>query len=148
MKKNCKPLDRHLVTSKLRNVENLVIEILKIMIGSNKYAITADHWTSLADTTFLAVTCHFINDDWESVSLILSCSEHSGRTTAAECKREIENALKKYDLNLSNAVALVTDTENTMTALGKLIDGDHHYCVAHVLELTTVNSCFLMDSLF
>ena len=107
------------------------------MIGSNKYAITADHWTSLADTTFLAVTCHFINDDWESVSLILSCSEHSGRTTAAECKREIENAC---------AVALVTDTKNTMTALGKLIDGDHHYCVAHVLELTTVNSCFLMDS--
>ena len=101
------------------------------MIGSNKYAITADHWTSLADTTFLAVTCHFINDDWESVSLTLSCSEHSGRTTAAECKREIENAY---------AVALVTDTKNTMTALGKLIDGDHHYCVAHVLELTTVNS--------
>ena len=118
-----------------------MIEILKIMIGDNKYAITADHWTSLAETTFLAVTCHFINDDWENISLTLSCSEHSGRTTADECKKEIEKALTKYNFNLSNAVALVTDTENTMTALGKMIDGDHHYCVAHVLELTMVSYC-------
>ena len=141
LKKNCKPLDRHHVTSKLIDVENLVIEILKVMIGDNKYAITADHWTSLAETTFLAVTCHYINEDWENVSLTLSCSEHAGRTTAKECKKAIETALTKCSLNLSNAVALVTDTENTMTALGKIIDGDHHYCVAHVLELTTVRQC-------
>ena len=96
LKKNCKPLDRHHVTSKLINVENLVIEILKVMIGDNKYAITADHWTSLAETTFLAVTCHFINEDWENVSLTLSCSEHAGRTTAKECKKAIETALTKY----------------------------------------------------
>lgn len=126
------------MTSKLRHVENLVIEILKVMIGDNKFAITSDHWTSVAGSTFLAVTCHFIDSDWEIVSLTLSCSEHKGRTTAPQCKAEIEHALKKYDLKLSNAVALVTDTENTMTALGKLIDGDHHYCAAHVLELTTV----------
>ena len=140
-KKNCKPLDRHHVTSKLINVENLVIEILKVMIGDNKYAIKADHWASLAETTFLASTCHFINEDWENVSLTLSCTEHAGRTTAKECKKTIETALTKYSLNLSDAVALVTDTKNTMTALGKMIDGDHHYCVAHVLELTTVRQC-------
>ena len=137
-KKTYESLDRHYVTSKLRHVENLVIEILKVMIGDNKFAITSDHWTSVARSTFLAVTCHFINSDWENVSLTLSCSEHSGRTTAPQCKEEIEKALKKYGLKLSNAVALVTDTENTMTALGKIIDGDHHYCAAHVLELTTV----------
>lgn len=34
--------------------------------------------------------------------------------------------------------ALVTDTENTMTALGKSLPMDHHYCAAHVWELTTV----------
>lgn len=137
-KKNYNKLDRHFVTSKLRHVENLVIEILKVMIGNNKYALTSDHWTSVQGTTFMAVTIHFINSDWELISLTLTCSEHKGRTTAQQCKAAIEHALKRYDLELSNAVALVTDTENTMTALGKLIDGDHHYCAAHVLELTTV----------
>ena len=64
-----------------------------------------------------------------------------GGTTANEYKKAVEMALTKYSLNLSNTVALVTDTENTMTALGKLIDGDHHYCVAYVLELTAVRQC-------
>jgi zinc finger BED domain-containing protein 1 (E3 SUMO-protein ligase ZBED1) len=127
------------LTSKLRHVENLVIEILTVMIGINKYALTCDHWTSIAGSTFLAVTCHFINENWEIISLTLTCSEHRGRTTAAQSKKAIEEVLKKYDLKLENAVALVTDTENTMSALGKLIDGDHHYCAADVLELTTVS---------
>lgn len=38
--------------------------------------------------------------------------------------------------------ALVTDTENTMTALGKSLPMDHHYCAAHVWELTTVLQYF------
>ena len=67
-----------------------MIEILKVMIEDNKYAITADHWTSLAETTFLAVTCHFINEDWENVSLTLSCSEHAGRTAAKNARKQLK----------------------------------------------------------
>jgi hypothetical protein len=62
--------------------------------------------------------------------LTLSCTVHSGRTTAAACKKEIMAALQLYDLNISDA-----DTENTMALLAKIIDGDHH-----VLELTTVSA--------
>lgn len=112
------------------------------MLRGVKYALTSDHWTSAGGTTFLAVTCHFINENWELVSVTLSCTEHSGRTTAADCKREIKAALEVYQLDIKDAVALVTDTENTMTLLGKMIEGDHHYCVAHVLELTTVCICY------
>jgi zinc finger BED domain-containing protein 1 (E3 SUMO-protein ligase ZBED1) len=129
-------MDKH---DLIRHVENLVVEVLKVMIGINIYALTCDHWTSIAGSTFLAVTCHFINENWEIISLMLTCSEHRRRTTAAHCKKAIEEVLKNYDFKLQNAVALVTDTENTMSALGKLIDGDHHYCAAHVLELTTVS---------
>jgi hypothetical protein len=36
---------------------------------------------------------------------------------------EIKAALSKYGLNLDHPVALVTDIENTMTLLGKIIKG-------------------------
>ena len=124
--------------SKLATLYSLVVQITKLMLDGQYFALTSDHWTSNAATTFLTITCHVINDDWELVSLTLSCSEHPGKTTAKDCAREINKALARYKLKLSNAVALVTDTENTMTLLGKLIDGDHHYCAAHVWELTTV----------
>jgi hypothetical protein len=138
LKPSFKPLDRHHVTAKLASVHSLVVEIIKLMMDCQWFALTCDHWTSIKRTTFLAVTLHFINNDWQLVSLTLSCTEHGGRTTAKDCEREIKAALSKYDLNLDHAVALVTDTENTMTLLGKIIKGDHHYCAAHVWELTTV----------
>lgn len=54
---------------------------------------------------------------------------------------KIMAVLQLYDFKISDPVALVTDTENSMTLLGKIIDGDHHYCLAHVLEPTTVCMC-------
>lgn len=138
-------MDRHNVTTKLATVYSLVVQITKLMLDGQHFALTSDHWTSNASTTFLAITCHFINEDWELVSLTLTCSEHPGKTTAKDCEREIKKALAKYELTLGNAVALVTDTENTMTLLGKIIGCDHHYCAAHVWELTTVNFTTFID---
>ena len=99
------------------------------MSAGQNFAVTSNHWTSNASTIFLAIKCHLINEDWVLVSLTLTCSEHPRKTTAKDCEREIKKALAKYDLTLGNAVALVKDT---MKLLGKMIDGDHHYCAVHV----------------
>lgn len=138
LKKDYKPLDRHTVTNRVPKIQALVCEVLITMMSIFHMAITSDHWTSKASTTFLAVTSHFINDEWEQVSLTLACSEHKGRTTAPDCEREILSVLKKYSINDSRVSAIVTDTENTMTAMGNLLKFDHHYCLAHELELVTV----------
>lgn len=68
----------------------------------------------------------------------MTCVEHIGRSTAVRCKDELMKALGEYKLPIAGIVALVTDTEATMGALGDLMDCDHHYCLAHLLELVTV----------
>jgi hypothetical protein len=123
------------VTDKVKHLHLVIIEIIKSMVKGQKFALTSDHWTSTGGITYLGITLSFINKDWKLVNLTLSCTVHSGRTTAAACKKEIMAALQLYDLNISDA-----DTENTMALLAKIIDGDHHYCIAHVLELTTVSA--------
>ena len=74
------------------------------MLDDQNFALTSDHWMSNASTTFLAITCHFINDDLELVSFTLTYFEHPGKITAKDCEREIRKALAKYDLTLGNAV--------------------------------------------
>lgn len=148
LKPDYKKLERHAVTKKVPEIEALVVLILINMLGRLFLALTSDHWTSNTGTTFLAVTAHVINDEWELVSLTLACSEHKGRTTALDCEKEIRQVMEKYKIAKKRVSALVTDTENTMTAMGKLFDiKKHTYCLAHLLELVTVsilnNSIFL-----
>ena len=119
----------------MKHLNLVIIEVIKSTVKGQKYSLT-----STGGITYLAVTLSFINKEWKLINLTLSCTAHSGRTTAIACKREIMAALQLYGLKISDAVALVTDTENSMTLLGKIIDGNHHYCIAHVLELTTVSS--------
>jgi hypothetical protein len=65
------------------------------MVACQWFALTCGHWTSIERTTFLAVTVtlHYINSDWQLVSLTLSCTEHRDRKTAMDCEREIKAAL-------------------------------------------------------
>jgi hypothetical protein len=145
LKKGYHKLDRHTVTNKLRSVSAVVKEILILMMDGQHVALTTDHWSSVANTTFMAVTAHFIDENWELVSLTLGCSEHVGETSAVECEKELEYAVTRYKLNLSKTAALVTDSEATMTLMGRSIPCAHHYCLAHILDLTTVSSLFFIN---
>jgi F420-0:gamma-glutamyl ligase-like protein len=70
--------------------------------------------------------------------MTLACLAHVGRSTAVRCEEEIAKALLVYGINIADIAALVTDTDATMTLLGRLVKTDHHYCLAHLLELVTV----------
>lgn len=56
VKKGYKPLDRHTVTSKIGSITSFVVTILVLMVLGQCLAITSDHWSSLSDQSFLAIT--------------------------------------------------------------------------------------------
>jgi predicted AlkP superfamily pyrophosphatase or phosphodiesterase len=64
------------------------IEKLKAAIKGKYFSLTADHWTSLANENFGAITFHFI-DDLELKTHVLSCTKHENGASA----REMENQL-------------------------------------------------------
>ena len=56
---------------------------LQAELGSVEYvALTTDHWTSHALDSYLGVTAHFINQDWELVARVLTTKEVRERHTA------------------------------------------------------------------
>ena len=135
--------DRHKVVQSVSEQSARVKATLKIEVKNKHYALTCDHWTSLAGNNYLGVTIHYISDKWQLRSFTLGCTEHTGSSKADDILRELKKAWTEYELNTDNMIAVVTDTAPVMGSFGRqLPDGvAHHYCVDHVLELTTVGIC-------
>lgn len=131
--------DRHTVTSKLGDQAAVVKATLKKVLQNQYYALTCDHWSSVAGTSYMGATVHFIDTDWSLISFTLNCNEHSGSSDAPESLRVLTEAYEAYELSHLNLVGVVTDTAPVMGYFGRLLPADvpHFYCVDHVMELTT-----------
>jgi len=112
------------------------------MLIGNEFAITADHWTSIANDNYLGVTAHFIDSDWILRSPMLLCEKHEERQRGQDIIESIERAMDEFNLQKDLCQAWVTDTAANMNTMGILLERDplnppHHYCADHILELTT-----------
>jgi BED zinc finger len=135
------PLGRAKVTSLIKDTSEFVKQTLILALVGMYCALTTDHWTSVANVSYLAATVHFINENWELISFTLSCSEHSGASKAPDVLRELKKAWEAFGITTEFLMAVVSDTAPVMAAFGRLMYEDyavsHVYCAAHVLELTT-----------
>jgi hypothetical protein len=134
------------VTDQMKQTASFCKVTLAAAVVGLYFALTCDHWTSLANVAYMATTIHFISDEWELISFTLSCAEHDGAQTAPDILKELEATWQKYGLVTEYLMAVVTDTAPVMCAFGKelkeKLDVYHIYCADHVLELTTVNNSY------
>ena len=138
---NVAPFGRAKVTSLMKDTSEYVKQTLILSLVGMYCAITTDHWSSVANVSYLAATVHFIDENWELVSFTLSCKEHSGSAKAPDVVRELKKAWESFGISTQSLMAVVSDTAPVMAAFGRLMYDDygvfHVYCAAHVLELTT-----------
>jgi hypothetical protein len=109
--------------------------------------LTKDAWTSITKTGYITCTIHFIDQDiWKLHSLVLGLYEKTGCSRAQDCVAYAEKQMDDYGLPYSYMTAVVTDTEATMVAPGRLFverscnasgDTAWHGCIDHQLELVT-----------
>ena len=132
--------DRHKVTKVVSEQAARVKATLKKELGDKHFALTCDHWTSLAGHNYLGVTAHYITESWKLRSFTLSCNEHTGSSKADDILRKLKNAWTTYELSSDRMMGVVTDTAPVMGSFGRQLPKSvpHFYCVDHVLELTTV----------
>lgn len=119
---------------------------LRSYLSGKYYSITCDHWTSMAQDNYGALTLHVI-DDFCLKTFVLSCVKHANGTSAAEVEAQLVTDLTAWGLEKRNFIAAVTDTASNMNAFGVSISSwrdagllRHHYCADHVLQLTAVKA--------
>jgi len=113
------------------------------MIKGKYFSSTTDHWTSLANDNYGAITLHCIKE-FELKTFILSCTKHENGASAEEMVNQLVHDMEIWGLEKDYFMAAVTDSASNMNAFGRTIEGwrakhlRHHYCVDHVFQLTAI----------
>ena len=122
------------------------LKMTSILKGRH-YALTTDAWTSIAKVGYVTCTAHFIDrHTWKLHSVVLGLYEKTGRSRAIDCVEYAEKQMEVYNLEYPYMSCVVTDTEATMVAAGRLFvenaenrngKAKWHGCIDHLLELVT-----------
>jgi hypothetical protein len=133
--------DAKALKRKLQIQKELATTTMKTFFKGKFFSVTLDHWTSIANENYAALTLHTI-DNFVLKKLTLSCLKHEGGSTATEMDDQLAADLETWGLSAETFVAMVTDTASNMTKLGKLVEEKYvstvpHYCADHNLQLTT-----------
>lgn len=128
--------DRQALTEQVNLKAFQLRGFIKEIYKEQYVSITTDCWTSLAES-YMSVTTHFINKNWEMINLTLACELFTGTHQAQDIWHKIRNILNSNGIEFSQVVCCITDNEATNNAAANLMPFNWMGCIAHLLELIT-----------
>ena len=148
-----KYIQKHIITRFQNRRENLKYDLEKIKSG---ITLTTDMWTSDNNhTTFLRVTCHYIDENWKLKHFLLDIipfhESHSGTNMA----QVLTNLLSELNL-ASKVLAITTDNAASMVVCGRKmkeelkntfnnVNFSHFRCGAHILNIAVQHGLQIHD---
>ena len=135
---------RTTITKQISLLHDTTREKLKSDIdNAAAVAFTTDAWTSVATEAYMAVTCHFISDEWELEGYVLETKELDVAHTGANIAERLSEVAEAYDIPNYKRVAIVHDNASNMKLCTATLkkDPEHWgkvqgvYCAGHTLQL-------------
>nr|CAI5822703.1 unnamed protein product [Callosobruchus analis] len=94
------PSRKTLAYSLLNSLYDEVYDKVKIEINAASYiCITTDGWTSVNNENYYTITAHFINEDCNLKSYLISSLKFTGRHSAENIAEKIIAELKQWDMD-------------------------------------------------
>ena len=103
-------------------------------------SITADMWTSVNMGAYLALTCHYINENMQLCTSVLRVQYFPQSHTADNLARVTRGMMDDWAIT-HKVKCLVTDAAANMIASTKILQIRHSICIAHTLNLLVKKSC-------
>ena len=104
-------------------------------VGSGYFAITTDGQSSRVNNSFISLTVHYVDDQWNTCYHLLETAECSTDHTAANLATGLEEALECWKLPSTNISAATTDNAKNITAAVESLGWKQFGCFAHTLHL-------------
>jgi len=112
-----------------------VRDFMKQMLKSvSRLAITADCWTSRGQDAFIAISGHFVTQDWRLVEVQLDTVTFPERHTGVNVQEKIHAALESLCPS-AEVTVLVTDSGSNMISAANVGDFNRIACFGHELQL-------------
>ncbi|XP_048017725.1 E3 SUMO-protein ligase ZBED1-like [Megalobrama amblycephala] len=102
--------------------------------SAKRVALTCDGWTSRATESFVTITAHFIDDNWDAQSYVLQTRAMNDSHTGAHMAEVLKTAVDEWKLT-EKEPAVVTDNAANMSVAVEIAGYPHVRCFAHVLNL-------------
>ncbi|KAL2102146.1 hypothetical protein ACEWY4_001314 [Coilia grayii] len=119
------------------NMYQSVKENVKSKLQSaERVGITSDTWTSLATESYMSVTAHFIDGEWNLISYALQTTEVETDHRSASLAEMLTNAINEWEL-MSKDPAIVTDNAANMVRAVEIMGLTHVGCFAHIINLAS-----------
>lgn len=126
-----KTLSQALLPKMYRKLRAELFEKIK---SAPAVCLTTDCWTSVTTTSYMSVTCHYVQD-FVMTSHLLDCFVLTDRHTSAHLASELKRVSTEWGVS-DKVVACVTDNaSNIVAALRDHLHWDNIPCFAHVLNL-------------
>jgi len=94
------------------------------------FAITTDGWTSRSNCSYVSLTVHYINKDWEMCCHLLETAEVMTDHTAPNLVAGLKDSLERWKLPLGKLTDAVTDNARNICS-----DVMHIGCFTHTIQL-------------
>jgi len=104
------PYSTHLREIILPDTTALIDQAIRIeTVHMTSVCLTIDLWSACATHSFLAITMHFIDRNFELKARLLNCTAFPGRLTAPDVRGLYEKTLRRFSLH-DKAIKLTTDS--------------------------------------
>nr|XP_055070155.1 E3 SUMO-protein ligase ZBED1-like [Misgurnus anguillicaudatus] len=125
-----------LVENKYRETKEKTREQLQKVVS---VSLTSDMWTSLHMDAYLAVTCHFINEEDKLCTTLLDVQHFPKCHTAENLATGHMKIMEEWGIK-DKVKCLVTDAAANMIACVRTLNVRHAICIAHALNLIVKKS--------
>ena len=98
-------------------------------------ALTADYWTSIANESFLEVTCYTIDSSWVLYSFALTVFHTEERHYSDVCVQHLMEVIKQWQIDEKVTTINTNNAKNIVGAV-VFLPFEHMPCAAHILQLS------------
>ncbi|CAH2004378.1 unnamed protein product [Acanthoscelides obtectus] len=127
---------RHIISKTL--IPALYEECLtntKTIINTGRtFCITTDAWTTINNVSYVGVTAHFLDSEFNFKSILLECSATDMRHTAENLAEDMKRVTRDWQIENRVIFAVADNAPNIQKALQQ-IGWRHMGCVAHTINL-------------
>lgn len=108
--------------------------------------ITTDSWTSPNTESFMAATAHFIDDNFQIKSLLLTCSHSPEAHTSKNLSSELRKITEEWQIDTKVLICISDNAANIKGAILSL-GWEHFGCYAHTLNLVVQDALKHVDDI-
>ena len=136
------PSRKYFATTVLDGLYNRCKTRLHQMIENQEFlSLTTDIWTSRARDGFISLTGHFIDSNWNRVSVVFNVREFNERHTAVNISDTMRSMINEWDLEYK-VLACTRDNGANIVAALNILDILAIPCLAHTLQLIIHDGIF------